>query len=85
MFFELILCKKDYIFHLFFEYELLLFSKFFRISDIFSSLVFLNLKSISSKEELTSSAGEEGNLVLGSNIAGLFLKVCDAMIFQGVV
>ena len=28
--------------------------------------------------------GDEGNLVLGSNIAG-FLKVYDAMVFQGIV
>ncbi len=34
--------------------------------------------------EASKTYGEEGNLVLGSNIAG-FLKVCDAMIFQGVV
>ena len=34
--------------------------------------------------EASKMYGKEGDLVLGSNIAG-FLKVCDAMIFQGIV
>lgn len=34
--------------------------------------------------EASKMYGEEGDLVLGSNVAG-FLKVCDAMIYQGIV
>lgn len=34
--------------------------------------------------EASKMYGKEGDLVLGSNIAG-FLKVCDAMIYQGIV
>ncbi len=34
--------------------------------------------------EASKMYGKEGDMVLGSNIAG-FLKVCDAMIYQGVV
>ncbi len=34
--------------------------------------------------EASKMYGREGDLVLGSNVAG-FLKVCDAMIYQGIV